>query len=94
MLRFCSKEPRHNRTLTIVEAKCFRVICKKVNKAVDDDVAWSHKGVMPITFHDDVLSSLNFGFTTGATGGEVREESLSVFSDRGMTSSHAGEAGT
>jgi len=49
---------------------------------------------MPITFHDDMLSSLNFDFATGATGGEVREKSLSVFSDRGMTSSHAGEAGT
>jgi len=49
---------------------------------------------MPIAFHDDVFSSLNFGFTTGTASGEVREESLSVFSNRGMTSSHAGEAGT
>jgi len=94
MLHFCSKEPCHEGTLTIVKAKCFGVICKKVDKAVDDDVAWSCGGVMPITFHDDVLSSLNFGFVTGATDGEVREESLSVFSNRGMTSSHAGEAGT
>ena len=62
-----------------------------MDKAVDDDVVWSCGGVMPIIFHD-VFLSLNFGFATRATGGEVREESLSVFSNRGMTSSHAGEA--
>jgi len=46
MLHFCSKEPCCDGTLTIVKAKCFGVICKKVNKAVDDDVAWSHGGVI------------------------------------------------
>jgi len=62
-----------------------------VDKAVDDDVAWSHGGVMSVTFHDDVFSGLNLGFATRATGGEVREESLSVFSNRSMTSSHKSE---
>jgi len=52
-----------------------------VDKAVDDDVAWLHRGVMPITFHDNVFLNLNFGFATRATGGEVREKSLSVFSN-------------
>jgi len=62
-----------------------------VDKAIDDVVAWSCGGVMSITLHDDVLSSLNFGFATRATGGEVGKESLSVFSNGGMTSSHASE---
>ena len=48
---------------------------------------------MPVTFHDDVFSGLNLSFATRATGEEVREESLSVFSNRGMTSSYIGEAG-
>jgi len=48
-----------------------------VDEAVDDDVAWSCGGVMPIAFHDDVFSGLNLSFATRATGGEVREESLS-----------------
>jgi len=52
-----------------------------VDKAIDDDVAWLHRGVMPITFHDNVFSSLNFSFATRATGGEMREESLSIFSN-------------
>ena len=65
-----------------------------MNEAVDNDVAWSHRGVIPITFHDNVFSSLNLSFATGATGGEMREESLSVLSNRGMTSSHAGEVST
>ena len=65
-----------------------------MDKAVDDDVAWSHGGVMPVAFHDDVFLGLNLGFATRATGGEVREESLSVFSNRGMASSHAGKAST
>ena len=91
-LCFCSREPYHDGTLSVVKAKCFWVICKKVDKAVDDDVAWSHGGVMSITFYNNVFLSLNFSFATRATGGEVREESLSIFSNGGMPSSHAGKA--
>jgi len=65
-----------------------------VNKAVNDDVAWSSRGVMPVVFYDNVFTGLDLSFTTRAAGGEVREESLSVFPDRGMSSSHAGEIGT
>ena len=63
-----------------------------MNKAIDDDVTWSCGGVMSIAFHDDVFSSLHFGFTTRAAGGELGEESLSIFSNGGMTSSHVGKA--
>jgi len=65
-----------------------------VDKAIDNGVAQSCGGVMPITLHDDVFLSLNFGFATRAAGGEVGEEPLSVFSNGGVTSSHAGEVGT
>ena len=65
-----------------------------MDEAVDDDIAWLHRGIVPITFHNDVFSGLNLGFTTGATGREVREESLSVLSNGGITSSHVGEAST
>ena len=47
---------------------------------------------MSIAFHDDVFSGLYFGFTTRAAGGEVGKESLSVFSNGGVASGHAGEA--
>ena len=90
-LHFCSREPRRDGTLSIVKAECFGVICEKVDEAIDNDVAWSRGGIMSIAFHDDVFSSLHFGFTTRAAGGELGEESLSVFSNGGMTSSHAGE---
>ena len=36
---------------------------------------------MPITLPDDVFLSLDFGFAARAAGGEVGEESLSVFSN-------------
>jgi len=39
---------------------------------------------MEVTLHDDVFSSLNFGFTTWAASGKVREESLSIFSNGGV----------
>jgi len=65
-----------------------------VNKAVDDDVVRTCGRVVSITFHDDVFSGLNFSFATRAIGGEVWEESLSVFSNGGMASGHAGEAST
>jgi len=93
MLRFCSREPHHDGTLSVVKAKCFRVICKEVDKAIDDDVARTHGGIMSITFHDDVFSGLNFCLATRASGGEVEEESLSVFSDGGVAGGHVGEAG-
>jgi len=85
-------ELRCNGTLSIVKAKCFRVICKEVDKAIDDDVAWTHGGVVSITFHNDVFLGLNFGFVTRAAGREVGKESLFVFSNRGVASGHAGEA--
>ena len=93
-LHFCSRELRRNGTLSIVKAKCFGVICKKVDEAVDDDVAWPCGGVMSIAFHNKVFLGLNFSFATRAAGGEVREESLFVFSNGDMASSHASEAST
>ena len=54
-----------------------------MDKAVDDDVAWSSKGVMSVAFYDNVFTSLDLSFTARATGKEVREESLSVFSNGG-----------
>jgi len=59
-----------------------------VDKAIDNVIAWSHGGIMSIIFHDDVFSGLNFGFATRATGGEVGEESLFVFSNGGITKGH------
>ena len=47
---------------------------------------------MSIAFHNNVFSSLDFSFVTRAAGGKVREESLSVFSNGGMASSHVSEA--
>jgi len=47
-----------------------------------------------VTFHDDVFTGLDLSFTTWAAGGEVREESLFVFTNGGMSSSHMGEAST
>ena len=81
-------------TLAIIKAKCTRVVHEEVNKAVDDGVAWLSRRVVPIAFHDNVFTSLNLSFATWAAGGEMREESLSVFSDGGMSSSHVSEAGT
>jgi len=63
-----------------------------VNKAVDDDVTGACGRIMPFTFHDNIFAGLNFGFATRAAAGEVGEESLSVFSNRGVASGHAGEA--
>jgi len=62
-----------------------------VDKTIDNDIAWTHGGVVSITFHDDVFLGLNFSFATRAASREVGEESLFVFSNRGMASGHAGE---
>ena len=62
-----------------------------MNKAVDDDVAGACGRIVSFTFHDNMFTGLNFSFATRATGGEVGEESLSVFSNGGMAGGHAGE---
>ena len=72
---------RRGRSLFVVKAKCSRIVCKEVDKAVDDNVAGACRRVMEVTLHNDVFSSLNFGFTTWAASGKVGEESLSIFSN-------------
>jgi len=87
-------ELRHNVFLSVVKTKSSRIIYKEVDEAVNDGITQSHRRVIQVTFHDDVFSGLNFNFTTWATGREVGEESLSVFSNGGMTSSHVSESST
>jgi len=41
MLCFYSRKLHRDGSLSIVKAKCTWIICKEVNGAVDDDVAWS-----------------------------------------------------
>jgi len=65
-----------------------------VDEAVNDDIAWPCGGVMQVTFHDNVFMGLDFSFITWAASGEMREESLSVFSNWGISSSHMGEIST
>ena len=65
-----------------------------MDEAVNDDVAQSSRGVMPVALYDNVFMGLDFSFITWAASGEVWKESLSVFSDRGMSSSHVGETDT
>ena len=65
-----------------------------MNKAVDDNVAGTRGQIVSFTFHDNVFTGLNFSFATRAASGEVGEESLSVFSNGGVASGHAGEAHT
>jgi len=65
-----------------------------VDKTVDNDIAWSHREVIHIAFHDNVFSGLNFGFVTQATGGEERKESLFIFFNGSMFSSHVSESST
>jgi len=43
---------------------------------------------------DDVFSGLDFSFATWAASGEVREESLSVFTNGNVSSSHMSKAST
>ena len=64
MLCFYSRESCCNGTSSIVKAKCTWVVCEEVYEAVNDDVAWSSRGIIQVTFHDNVFTGLNFSFTT------------------------------
>ena len=79
-------------TLSIIKAKCTWIICEEMNKTVNNNVAWLSGGIMQVTFHDYVFTSLNFSFTTWAAGQEMGEESLSIFFNGGMSSDHVSES--
>ena len=93
MLCFYSGESHCNDISTIIKTECARVVCKKVDKAVYDDIAWTCGQVICITLHDDMFSCLDFSFAARAADGEMREESLSIFSNESVASSHASETG-
>jgi len=62
--RLClySKESYHEEALTIIKAKCTRVIHEEVDEAINDDVAQLYGEVMQVIFHDNVFAGLNFSF--------------------------------
>ena len=64
-----------------------------MDETVNDDVAWSSGEIVSVIFYDNMFTSLDLSFAAWAASGEVREESLSVFSNGGMSSSHVYEAG-
>jgi len=72
MLCFYSDESRRDGTLSIVEAECSRVVSKKVNEAIDDNVAWPRGWVMKVAFHDYVFTGLNLCFATWAASGKCK----------------------
>jgi len=71
-----------------------RIVCKEVNKTIDDIVIRACKWIMEVILHDNMFSSLNIGFATWVASGKVGEESLSIFSNRGMVCGCTCEAGT
>ena len=89
MLRFYSEESCCDDISTIVKTECARVVCKEVDKAVYDDIAWTCGWVICIALHDDMFSC--FSFAARAADGEMREESLSILPNRSMAGSHASE---
>ena len=93
MLCFYLGESRCDNISTIVKTECARVVCKKVDKAVYDDITWMCGWVICITLHDDMFSCLDFSFAARAADGEIREESLSILPNRSVAGSHASETG-
>jgi len=74
-LCFCLVEPCHEGSLSIIKAKSCRIFCQEVHKAIDDYV----------------FTGLNSSLFTRAVGRELREESLTIFSNGSISSGHANE---
>ena len=64
-----------------------------MDETINDDVTQLSGGIISVAFHDNVFTSLDLSFAAWAAGRKVRKESLSVFSNRGMSSSHVSKAG-
>ena len=91
MLCLYSRESHHNGTLSIVKAKCTQVVYEEVYEAVNDDIAWLSRGIIQVAFYNNVFMGLNFGFATWTASWKMREESLSIFSNKSMSGDHASE---
>jgi len=65
-----------------------------VDKAVNDNVVWLYRGVAYIAFHDNMFIGLDLSFIIWVASGKIQKESLSVFFNKGMFSSHTGEMST
>jgi len=74
-LHFCLVEPCHEGSLSIIKAKSCRIFCQEVHKAIDDYV----------------FTGLDSSLSTKVVDRELREESLTIFSNRSMSSGHANE---
>jgi len=62
-----------------------------VDKTIDDSVAWSHRGIVPFTLHDNMLTGLNFHLATGATKVRIWEEALVIFAYQSVSCGHVSE---
>ena len=62
-----------------------------MNKTVDDYIAWSSRWVVDIIFHNNMFMSLDSSLSARVVDGELREESLMIFSNRSMSSGHVSE---
>ena len=82
------------RCSTIIEAQGCGVVHKEVDKAVDDNVAWSCRGVIEVALHDNVFMSLYLSLTTRAAQRGVGEEALAVLTNGGMACGHVSKMGT
>ena len=94
MLCFYSEESCRDNISTIVKAECARVVCKKVDKAVYDDIVWTCGWIIYIALHDNMFLCLDFSFATQVANREVREESLSILPNGSVASCYVSEMGT
>ena len=81
------------KTSTVVKTEGCRIVCQEVDKAVNDDVAWSCGGAMEVTLHDNMFTCLHICLATWTAKGGVGEEVLTILADRDMAPGHVGEAG-
>ena len=82
------------KTSTIVKTEGCRIVHQGVDKAVNDDVAWSCGGVMEVVLHDDIFMCLYIHLTTQTAEGGVGEEALTILTNGGMAHGHVDEVGT
>ena len=92
-LRFYSEELHRLGSLSIVKTEGSGVIVEEVNKAIDDNVAWPSRWVIPWTLHNDMFMGLEFSLSAWAAKAGVGEETLAVLADGGVVCGHAGELG-
>ena len=80
---FCNVQLPTTLFSSVIKTEYGWIVIKEMDKTIDDNIVWPWGSVQG-ALHDNVFTCLKVGLTAWTACGGVGEESLAVFTNRGM----------